>query len=356
MSEILPLNTLAEAKAKARAPSNDMRDVNGVKVTPWRTWDEWKWMHGALYDGDDEERRRGLEVMDVWRVRGGIPHGAEMTATLVGVDLFNRLALAMAIVRAVNGVVDREQKSRYAKDVTRLGQGVGLSAWIIELRHRATHNDLPSLDLLRAARLDLLTYYDRAYWRPQRQRLQSAEDAILAYLHRPQQQVPHPTTFAALLVPAMLRLPDDDIDSSKCLGLERGLHRVNTDIWPGAAPALIHAFADAILSDVAKPDHWLRCGLRMTSDLHHHRDIWHRLALNDDPSHDEPRKRLGVAIVADALAADVAAKLHLPTCTTTTTTTTTSKKRGHPRSLTIDEAEERIAPLKRRSDTLLVNR
>jgi ribosomal biogenesis protein LAS1 len=60
-----------------------------------------------------------------------------------------RQGYAAAIIRFVNGLVDPLQLGVYARSIASIANQIGLPAWLVELRHAATHEDLPSLELLR---------------------------------------------------------------------------------------------------------------------------------------------------------------------------------------------------------------
>lgn len=62
-----------------------------------------------------------------------------------------RQSYALAIVRLVNGLVDPLQQGVYARPISSIAAQIGLPSWLVELRHAATHEDLPSLNLLREA-------------------------------------------------------------------------------------------------------------------------------------------------------------------------------------------------------------
>lgn len=78
----------------------------------------------------------------------------------------------MVVVRAVNGLVDCNQQGVFASSVLSLAERIGLPAWIVELRHDSTHNQLPSLSVLRSAARYLLTWFRLNYWDPQQARLE----------------------------------------------------------------------------------------------------------------------------------------------------------------------------------------
>ena len=92
-----------------------------------------------------------------------------------------RLSYSIIIVRAVNGLVDPSQQGYFADSVASLAQRIGLPGWFVELRHDATHQQLPSLTMLRTAARHLVTWYSDNYWEPQRVYLQqhTAEVTLL---------------------------------------------------------------------------------------------------------------------------------------------------------------------------------
>lgn len=49
----------------------------------------------------------------------------------------------------VNGLVDPLQKSYYASSISNLAGQLGLPGFFVDLRHAATHEDLPTLAALR---------------------------------------------------------------------------------------------------------------------------------------------------------------------------------------------------------------
>ena len=114
----------------------------------------------------------------MWRRRGRLPHAVDATSRLTEVCLPTcspdgrtegdlRLAQSLAVIRAVNGLVDPQQQSYYAGSVLAIAGRLGLPGWIVELRHDATHSELPSLSVLRSAISTLLTWYDEHYWHQQ---------------------------------------------------------------------------------------------------------------------------------------------------------------------------------------------
>lgn len=66
-------------------------------------------------------------------------------------NLSLRQSYATAIIRLVNGLVDPLQLGSYARSIASIAKQLGLPSWLVELRHAATHEELPSLSLLREA-------------------------------------------------------------------------------------------------------------------------------------------------------------------------------------------------------------
>ena len=62
-----------------------------------------------------------------------------------------RQSYSTAIIRLVNGLVDPLQFGAYARSIASIANQLGLPSWLVELRHASTHEDLPSLELLREA-------------------------------------------------------------------------------------------------------------------------------------------------------------------------------------------------------------
>jgi len=62
-----------------------------------------------------------------------------------------RQCYSTAIIRLVNGLVDPLQSGVYARSIASIAAQLGLPGWLVEVRHAATHEDLPSLQVLREA-------------------------------------------------------------------------------------------------------------------------------------------------------------------------------------------------------------
>ncbi|KAA8916002.1 hypothetical protein TRICI_001817 [Trichomonascus ciferrii] len=126
------------------------------KVVPWRSEGEISLLRDWFYSNDCRER--ALSRVKAYQTRGPVPQSIETTANLVSAVLNDnerndsysvRLGYSMAIVRFVNGMLDPYQKSREAISMYTLAKFANLPSFFVELRHVATHEGLPSLELLR---------------------------------------------------------------------------------------------------------------------------------------------------------------------------------------------------------------
>jgi len=167
-------------------------------VKLWSDANELATVRAQLYAPDAEQRRRGVAHVAAWSMRGSVPLAIDATASLVDIllllrpyahhtllsfllkrafsnseareaewgasDMALRLALSMALVRFVNGFVDSKQGGQFALPVAMLAEQMGMPAAFVDLRHEATHSDLPSLPLLASAAQHALEWLRARYW------------------------------------------------------------------------------------------------------------------------------------------------------------------------------------------------
>lgn len=160
-----------------------------VKNVPFSSWEEWVRAKSFLFSSNRTDQLSGLQLVHVWRCRGSLPAAVECTAQLVEANMLDvassgsrlmthqsaestRMLLSLAILRAVNIVIEPNQQGYYAMPVAQLADKVGLPGWIVELRHDATHRHLPTLELLRSASQFLLEWFWQNYWEMQWKELQ----------------------------------------------------------------------------------------------------------------------------------------------------------------------------------------
>ena len=89
-----------------------------------------------------------------------------------------RLQYSLAIVRFVNGVADSAQKGRVAVSVAGLARQAEVPRLLVDIRHESTHNELPSLQVLRVAGEKALDWLLSKYWRAQQMYLKECQTKI----------------------------------------------------------------------------------------------------------------------------------------------------------------------------------
>ena len=84
-----------------------------------------------------------------------------------------RLSYASTIIRGVNGIADTMTRNRAMQiaeqkhqslSVSNLCCKMGLPSWIVDIRHDSSHQELPSLTMLRLGALTLLQFHLDKYW------------------------------------------------------------------------------------------------------------------------------------------------------------------------------------------------
>jgi hypothetical protein len=188
-----------------------------VRIVPWR--DEWelqavgKALLSVVEDQHDDievvvgpqrhHHDQGMTILEafetisVWKSRlnvtDGLPHAIESTAAIAqvywrdsqrrlmmmqatsrwGVPMMMysvmelRLAYASAVVRCINGFADAIQQQRaMAASVANLCGYLGIPTWLVDVRHEASHNALPSVEVLRLAASTLLDFLKTEFWIP----------------------------------------------------------------------------------------------------------------------------------------------------------------------------------------------
>ncbi|KAI8911573.1 Las1-like-domain-containing protein [Gorgonomyces haynaldii] len=143
------------------------------RLVPWAHFQEWLSVYQQLYSEDTHLQQQGLKRVRAWMSRGRTPVAVESTAALLQLKMYHfqtleyRLVLSMALVRFVNGIVDQYQKGNFAASAQQVAADVGLPSWFVELRHAATHDRLPTLNVLTSARDQALVWLRDNYWIPQ---------------------------------------------------------------------------------------------------------------------------------------------------------------------------------------------
>ncbi|KAL4968914.1 rRNA-processing protein LAS1 [Aspergillus stella-maris] len=149
-----------------------------VKVifTPWKHTSELLTVRSQFYPAPEYEgpdlRDRACATVSAWKLRGNLPHPIEATALLTDSILHDdarknsvfsiRATYAAAFCRFVTGLVDSKLGAR--RSMFSRALELGLPASFVELRHEATHRELPSLVVLRGAVARSLEWLWGFYW------------------------------------------------------------------------------------------------------------------------------------------------------------------------------------------------
>ncbi|PWN37367.1 Las1-domain-containing protein [Meira miltonrushii] len=143
----------------------------------------------AIDDGYHKQRRQGIERCKVWLNRGACPHAVESTMGLIEAQQLDerllmpsftqdfslqqqdwqwcvRSTYSMALLRFVNALADSMQTGLYAQSIFMIAEKIGLPLWFVEIRHAATHEEMPSLHVLRQASVDALGWLQNQFWLP----------------------------------------------------------------------------------------------------------------------------------------------------------------------------------------------
>ncbi|KAI9816871.1 MAG: rRNA-processing protein las1 [Pycnora praestabilis] len=148
-----------------------------IAITPWRDETELIKVRAQFYptsNSQHDQRRKAIDMASIKRW-GFLPHAVESTALLTDAILHDnpekvsinsiRAVYSTAFCRFVTGLVDSAQKGMYKNTMYNIAKQIGLPASFVELRHEATHEDLPGLLVLRQAADRSLTWLWQHYWR-----------------------------------------------------------------------------------------------------------------------------------------------------------------------------------------------
>ncbi|GAA5939831.1 rRNA-processing protein LAS1 [Sporobolomyces koalae] len=149
--------------------------------TAWTTRTEFEQVFSDLFasEGDRARQLGGLSRIAVCQSRAQCPSAVETTAHLLRLILLDsdlastrpsahelRLSYSMTLIRFVNSLVDPLQTAYYARSISSLAAQLGLPLWFVELRHHATHEQLPALPVLRQGAREALDWLYGHYWLP----------------------------------------------------------------------------------------------------------------------------------------------------------------------------------------------
>ncbi|KAL4080056.1 Las1-like-domain-containing protein [Scleroderma yunnanense] len=150
---------------------------------PWAHIGELDQVCSWIFTDEEDIEAKILAVnrLSAWKAITALPHALESTLAILVARLQDvpsqmqqhsytslnlRQTYASAIIRMVNGLVDPLQVGAFARSIVSIAAQLGLPSWLVELRHAATHEDLPSLELLREAAQESLAWLFHNYFQP----------------------------------------------------------------------------------------------------------------------------------------------------------------------------------------------
>ncbi|OBA22883.1 Las1-domain-containing protein [Metschnikowia bicuspidata var. bicuspidata NRRL YB-4993] len=168
-----------------------------ISITPYKNKSELLRVRELFYEdfNDSVSLKAAIDTVLYWQSRGKVPHAVNTTAWLVSAVLNDailterskelrirtergmsdalprnaeeyvlRNAYSMALVRFVNGILDPYQQGTYAVALLTLAKEIELPYFFVEVRHWATHEQLPSLEILRATSHRALEWLHIKFW------------------------------------------------------------------------------------------------------------------------------------------------------------------------------------------------
>ncbi|KAI9572610.1 Las1-like-domain-containing protein [Boletus coccyginus] len=150
---------------------------------PWAYIGELEQVCSWIYTDEEDLTAKTLAInrLSAWKAVTPLPHALDSALAILAAYILDascrdnpstrttlslRQTYAAAIIRMVNGLVDPLQSGAYARSIAAIATQLGLPSWLVELRHAATHEDLPSLELLREACRESLSWLLHNYFHP----------------------------------------------------------------------------------------------------------------------------------------------------------------------------------------------
>jgi len=132
-------------------------------VTPWLHLDEWKHVADLVIDRQEE---KALGYFRVWRSRvPKLPVGVYITMALIeDIDLENRYSLGIAVSRFFDHISHIGTRHFYDRNMHTSAENLQIPSWIVDLRHRCIHKDMPGIHELRLAYDTCYAWIILNYW------------------------------------------------------------------------------------------------------------------------------------------------------------------------------------------------
>ncbi|XP_060973302.1 uncharacterized protein LOC115725186 isoform X3 [Cannabis sativa] len=181
-------------------PSSPSSSSYGLKLVPWMSWEEWLFVYDSLFSDSPHAVSSALAKISTWGSRGCLPVTIEVTASIIEIQMrdpyFSKfrkdqnidasdknrgnqgsdgslsdemlaMLYCMAIMRLVNGVVEKTRKQREVS-IAVAADAINMPRTLIDIRHEGSHRELPTLQIVRSASIKALDWLKFYYWEPQK--------------------------------------------------------------------------------------------------------------------------------------------------------------------------------------------
>ncbi|OIW02806.1 hypothetical protein TanjilG_29582 [Lupinus angustifolius] len=162
--------------------NEDTNSSTSLRLVPWLNWNEWIFVKHALFSNSTSSISSALNRISAWRSRGSLPITIEITASIIEIRLKDpyfqmvdhasdsdeilSMLYCMAITRLVNGVIEKTRVKELVS-IAVAAEAIGIPRTLIDIRHEASHRELPSLKVVRTASIKALDWLKSYYWEPQ---------------------------------------------------------------------------------------------------------------------------------------------------------------------------------------------
>ncbi|KAK1443957.1 Las1 domain containing protein [Babesia gibsoni] len=143
-----------------------------AEATGWYSYEDFTHVFSRLRNPEDYPYI--ATKIALWMSREKVPSALVATESLLSAVIADqqgslsecglRNLYAMAIVRAVNLLLDHEQDREYARSLKLIAKECDLPEYIITVRHECCHREIPDINTLRLTALDAINYVYQKYW------------------------------------------------------------------------------------------------------------------------------------------------------------------------------------------------
>lgn len=143
-----------------------------MRTTPWCNKNEFLQSYSGLFGSGNKEN--SINTLRLWMSRGNCPHSIECTLSLMEClettaknDVsYNQkqLLCSISLIRFVNGLVDPLQQFSFARSIHDLAKQIDLPLKFVQIRHSSTHDNLPSLKVLKQSAIEAVDWLKLRYW------------------------------------------------------------------------------------------------------------------------------------------------------------------------------------------------